>query len=250
MTELISILSQDNIMFIGGGSNLLINDTKHYNKVVCLREFCKDMRILKSGFCYIGASVRNQQAIKWINENGMGGIEYLASVPGLIGGAIFMNAGKGTKGNNTIGNYVVSVDAFLDGKIVTLDVDQCRFMHRRSVFQTNNGIILGATFNFPKQDLEDSKKKVAERLEYCRVYQDNSKPNLGSVFSKYNGTIIKMARLIGLKKGNIAFSKKTNNWILNRGNGTYSDAKNLIETVIKIHKFFNKEISTEVRVWD
>ena len=71
---------------IGGGSNLLINDKKTFDEVLCLRNFNQTIEHLQGGKYYIGASVRLQKAIRTINEDGYGGIEYLFSVPGLTGG--------------------------------------------------------------------------------------------------------------------------------------------------------------------
>lgn len=248
--ELISLLRAPEMLIIGGGSNLLINDRKRFANVILLREFSKEITMLDQGHCYVGASVRNQKLISWLIEHNMGGIEYLSSVPGLVGGAIYMNAGRGTSSDSCIGKYIVSVDAYVDGKLRSFDCDECEFGHRESVFQKNGGVILGATFLFPKQASEIGKEKVKERLEYCKEKQDHSGTNFGSVFRKFNGTILKIICKMGIKKGSIVFSKRTNNWLMNMGDGKYADAKWLINMIIKIHKLLNKEVSLEVKLWD
>lgn len=80
---------------IGGGSNLLINDECRYDSVLCLRNFNLEMKNMGQGRYYVGASVRLQKLIKAINEDGYGGIEYLYSVPGLVGGGNFYECWKG-----------------------------------------------------------------------------------------------------------------------------------------------------------
>ena len=55
-----------------------------------------DIISLGNGKYYIGASVRLQRIINTINKDGYGGIEYLMSVPAMLGGAIYMNAGQGS----------------------------------------------------------------------------------------------------------------------------------------------------------
>ena len=91
---------------IGGGSNLIINDEREFDEVLCLREFNKDFSDKGNGRFYIGASVRLQKAIKSVNAAGYGGMEFLFSVPGLIGGALYMNAGTGRKTGKYISDFV------------------------------------------------------------------------------------------------------------------------------------------------
>lgn len=52
----------------------------------------------------------------------------------------------------------------------------------------------------------------------------------------------------GYKNG-IVFSKKTINWLLNKGDGTFYQAMKLIDTIKKIHRFMGREASTEVIIW-
>ena len=120
---------------IGGGSNLIINDKKDFEEVLCLREFNKSIENKGNGHFYIGASVRLQKAIKTVNAAGYGGMEFLFSVPGLIGGALYMNAGTGRKTDKYISDYVVSVDVLKDGKICTFLKEECAYDFRKSVFQ-------------------------------------------------------------------------------------------------------------------
>ena len=54
----------------------------------------------------------------------------------------------------------------------------------------------------------------------------------------------------GIKKGNISLSRKTTNWLLNNGGGTYKQAMAVIETCKLIHKLFGKKAELEVCVWD
>lgn len=103
---------------LGAGSNLLINDRKEFDRIICLRHFLKNEITLLKDSVYVGAGVRLQQFIKVINENGYGGIEYLFSVPGLIGGAIYMNAGRGKGANEAISDYLVSVDVIENEKLL------------------------------------------------------------------------------------------------------------------------------------
>lgn len=237
---------------LGGGSNLLINDEKTFEEVLCLRQFNDRVEDMGDGRFYIGASVRLQRLIRLANENGYGGIEYLYSVPGLVGGAVYMNAGRGIKFNKNISDYIISVDCLEDGEIKTLEKEACRFGYRSSVFQEKkNAIIVGAVFQFEKMEKAESERRIQERINLCKRTQDMSSPNFGTVFSKWDKIIINLVKLfhVGYKDG-ITFSGKTGNWLLHRENGTFRQAVSLIERVKKIHRTFRRECVVEVRIWE
>lgn len=248
------VMENNNIInyIIGGGSNLLINDKKEFAEVLCLRNFNLRFDNLQDGKYYIGASVRLQKVIKTINEDGYGGIEYLYSVPGLIGGAVYMNAGRGRKYNNCISDYIQSVDILINGEVKTILKKDCGFEYRTSVFQSMPGcVILGALFEFPLASRAETAMKVQERIDLCKRVQDMSGPNFGTVFCESNKYIMAVVRKIhfGYKNG-CAFSSKTKNWMIHGTNGTFKQAVTLLNTVKKWHKILGLRCKAEVRLWE
>ena len=233
--------------FLGGGSNLLIAEHE-FELVVLLREFDTSISPIGNGKFKVGASVRLQKLINKINEYGYGGIEYLYSVPGLVGGAVSMNAGRGKQFNQCISDYIVSVDVIENGIVKTLKKEECGFEYRSSVFKKSEMIVISVEFYFPKVVKEESEKLKKQRIELCKKYQDNSHPNFGSVFVEKNVTIMKLARKLKIGK-KVHFSSKTLNWILNEG-GTYQDAIDAIQKIEIIHKFFSKKCIREFVTWD
>lgn len=235
---------------LGAGSNLLINDRKEFDRIICLRHFLKNEITLLKDSVYVGAGVRLQQFIKVINENGYGGIEYLFSVPGLIGGAIYMNAGRGKGANEAISDYLVSVDVIENGKIVTYSKDECLFGYRFSVFQNKQCVIISAIFRFDEIDPEEGVSRQKQRISLSRENQDNSFPNLGTTFCKCEPNILKMIlKLSSRNEQGVHFSRKCANWLQNRGQGTFDEAINRIALVEKIHKIFGKECRCEYTIW-
>ncbi|MBQ9182017.1 MAG: FAD-binding protein [Bacilli bacterium] len=236
---------------IGGGSNLIINDSKTFKEAICLRDFNNEIKKIDENKFYIGASVRLQQAIKEINKHNCGGIEYLFSVPGLIGGAIYMNAGRGKKHNKVISDYIIKVDYIENGEIHSLKKEECQFSYRNSIFQNKKCIIIGALFEFDKMSNYESKEKIKERIELCKKVQDMSAPNFGTVFCESNKYIMEFARRFGFGKSNgVHFSKKTKNWMLNEKKGSYKQTINLINKIKKIHKLFRKKCRLEPKIWE
>ena len=247
--ELLEIVSNTKLprYIIGGGSNLLINDQREFDTVISLREFNKKIIPTGEGKYYVGASVRLQKLIKTINEDGYGGIEYLYSVPGLIGGALVMNAGRGNS-KDEIGNYVISVHIIKDGVVQEVLKNQCQFTRRNSIFKNSDIVVLGALFQFNLGNPEDFKKLREERIEHVKQAQDNSKPNFGTVFYKADSRIMSWVQKHEPKTAGVHFSSKTRNWMLNDG-GSFQQALAEIGKVKKIHRLFHKSCEPEVIIW-
>lgn len=252
LIKLLSVFFPKDIYIIGGGSNLLINDQKVFGEVICLRKTDPSIRKINNGKYYVGASVSLQKLIDFINKEGYGGIEYLYSVPALVGGAIAMNAGRGKIFNLSISDYIIDVNVYDYNKRrqKILKKKECQFSYRNSLFKNNKIIILGATFNFDSIDIEETSKRKKERLELVKRTQDYSGYNFGSVFREYNRHIMQLIKLIhpGYKNG-MSYSRKTSNWLINKGNGTYEEACVLINKIIKIHRFFGLKAIPEIIKW-
>ncbi|WP_022764582.1 FAD-binding protein [Butyrivibrio sp. XPD2006] len=245
--ELISIYS-DEARIIGGGSNILAAD-HDFNKVIDVGSFNTDFISYGKGKYKVGASVRLQQLIKRINSEGYGGIEYLYSVPGLIGGATVMNAGRGKSYHQCISDYIDKVVAIEGGKLKYLTKNECNFGYRDSLFKHSGMVIVSVGFSFPEITSEDSERLIQQRIDHCRLTQDNSCPNFGSVFCKSNKYIMKLAKRFSIKSGNCHFSNKTTNWLLNDG-GTFDDAMKCIKKVERMHEILGQECKREVIVWE
>ncbi len=237
------------IHYIGGGSNLLINDQKVFKEVVLLREFDTGIDHVGEGEFVVGASVRIQKLIRTINSFGYGGIEYLFSVPALVGGAVFMNAGRGIQENKCISDHIVDVTALHDGEKITLKKEECGFSYRNSIFKKGNWLILSVRFKFEPGTPELFEAGIKERLDHCKKYQDASKPNFGTVFCQADNRIMRFAANLDKKSSGVHFSQKTRNWLVNDG-GTFKQALYKIKRVKLLHKLIFKKCKTEVVIWD
>ncbi len=235
--------------FISGGSNLLIND-RVFDLVVCLKSFDESITDLSDGMYRVGASVKLQKLIRTINDDGYGGIEYLCNVPGLVGGAVAMNAGTGRKQNRSISDHIVSIDAIIDGKPVTMKKEDCGFSHRNSFFREHpECIIISVLFRFREMTREESDRAKEEKMRYYREKQDPSHPNFGSVFRQSSYRIMLVARKLKLGK-RVHFSGKTVNWMINEDHGSYSDAIKAIKKVEMMHRLLGRKIKREVITWE
>jgi UDP-N-acetylmuramate dehydrogenase len=253
LIDLIKTMNSEKLYIIGGGSNLLINDKIIFNEVISLKMVDTSIKELGNGKYYIGSSIKLQKLINHINDDGYGGIEYLYSVPALLGGAVAMNAGRGKVHNLCISDYIENVYAYdcNEGVLKIIDKLECRFSYRNSIFKETEMIVLGATFCFEVINKEEALRKKQDRIELVKKVQDNSGFNFGSVFREHNKYIMQLVKLFHPGyKGGMVYSKKTSNWLINQGNGTYDEAIILLKKVIKWHRILGKRAIMEVAVWD
>lgn len=234
---------------LSGGSNLLIND-RSFDSVINLRELNDSFVNLGDGVFEVGSSVRLQKLINEINLNGYGGIEYLYSVPGFVGGAIVMNAGRGRGAGQCISDHILSVKVFRCGEIIELKKEECGFDHRQSVFKTDGSIVYSVVFRFPPMTEEESSQAKKDRIENCKVKQDNSHPNFGSVFAVHDPRLMRWVKKRKTGTKHVHFSSKTTNWLLNDGSGSFEEAMKAIKKVERLHRLFGKRIEREVIVWE
>lgn len=232
---------------ISGGSNIILPPSIS-DPIILMDEFNKDI-IFFEKYVNVGGSVRVQKLIRALQEKQLGGIEYLFSIPCMVGGAIFMNAGRGRKYNKTISNNIVSVTVF---NLLTLRKEEithndCGFAHRHSIFQNRNYIILSAKMSFLQSSKDDVEKSIQERLRISKKNLDAGKPSCGTIFCKANGYIMKLLK--GFRIGGARWSEKTTNWISNDRQGSYSDVIRLLKMAKFLHKIAFQKYKQEVEVW-
>lgn len=247
-------IGNEQYYIFSGGSNLLINNKKTFKHVIDMGKTDKTITEKENGLFYVGASVRIQSFIKKINASGYGGIEELIGLPALMGGIIYMNAGIGSKEKCKFNVsefirkvYVLKKDTL---ELMWIAAEDCDFGHRKSIFQNNDYIILGAEFQFPQQTIEVSNEKIKKRQEYCKKNQNYAKGCFGSCFCEYSKTILTLISKLKLHKGNVMQSDNNINWLINTGNGTYEDAIWLINKCKRWHKIVGKKIKCEVIIWE
>lgn len=250
LVELLDNLNGQQYRILGGGSNILMDDEQTFPHVIYMKKCNTELEHVGDGVFRCGASVRLQQLIQFTNSEGYGGIEYLMSVPGMIGGAVTMNAGRGKKHNQTISDYIIDVVVWDAGTIRTMSKEECAFSHRNSVFKNSDMVILAVTFRFMPEEPSILEEKRKARIEYSKNCQDNKYSNFGSLFCSCNHVAMRMIKRFGLCGcGDVGFSRKTSNWLINKGNGTFQQAMKAITKARKLNRLFGTDASLEVIVW-
>ncbi len=232
---------------LGNGSNLLVSDQGISDLVIKNTKACTNIKV-EGNQIEVGGSVMVPQFINKCIQHDLGGCEYLYSVPGSIGGAIYMNAGRGPTHNKTISDHLVSVEVFSGGDIREIPVEELDFNHRYSSFQEHEDwVILAATFDLPTQPSEVGRERAQNRMQKVNK-RERAKPNAGSVFKSGSRLPVHKIPPNGLSVGDARFVHQ--NRICNDGNATCCDVERLISRAKWIHKlvppFRTPEVEWEI----
>lgn len=233
-------------LIIGNGSNIVFAD-EGYEGVVFKTLTMNTISFPGDGLVTAGAGALNQMLLKSCHAQGLGGIEYLYSVPGTVGGAAFMNAGRGWWHFQSIGTKIVSAEIWDGDGVRTLGRRECGFGYRTSAFQEHpEWVILSVTLRLSSMSPSRAKARLAKRMKHVEAAQDRSHPNAGSVFRA--GFKRKVLSEPSKRFGDMMLSPKTNNWMINLGNGTARDAKALVAWIQDEHSRGGKpEPKLEIR---
>lgn len=248
----VSLLKSRNIEFhiIGGGSNLLVSDSGLRGVVIRLSDENAGIQV-NGGLIYAAASVSKEKFISGAIEKGFGGVEFMAGIPGAVGGGIFMNAGTYMGCFSDILRKIRISD--YQGNISEIQFS-CETSGYRHMEIPENSIILGGFFSLPESDDPAAVKKRVDDIIADRWQKHPMEfPSAGSVFKNPEGhsswKLINDSGLKGFTIGGAMVSVKHTNFIINTGNATSSDIYRLVKHIREaVHKRFSINLETEIRI--
>lgn len=255
LTDLFEISKNEGlrILLIGQGSNLLISDRPLNRIAVSLGGAFTLFRITPNRVS-CGAGCGLQKFILETLEGGYAGLEFMAGIPGSVGGAIRMNAGSGLNGP-WISEFIECLKVIdFGGRIEYLSKRDLRFGYRRS--NLNNCVIIEAEFNLKKiKDKIGLLNEYKKFLDEKKKRQEISLPSAGCVFrnpmdSKLSaGQLIEGCGLKGKRVGDAMVSMKHANFIVNLGKATFKDVMNLIDLIKDtVFKKYRVLLDTEIEI--
>ena len=198
------------------------------------------------------AGLEISKAAEWSAGQGLAGLHNFYSMPGSIGGSVWMNARC----------YGVSVSDLLsevtlltpENKITKKQIELSRFDYKKTPFQTTEEIILDARFKLTEADPGELKDSMNEKKNDRTAKGHFDFPSAGSVFKNNRefgsptGKIIDSLGLRGHQIGGACISPKHANIIINTGDVTAQDVLNLIDFIKeKVYKEFSFALEEEVR---
>lgn len=245
-----SLPSDMPVMWVGLGSNLLVRDGGLSGVVISVVGVLNTLECCNKTQLNIGAGVTCAKAARFAAKQGLAGIEFLASIPGSIGGALAMNAGAY---GGDIWRYVTQVETInRKGKRNFYTKDEFEVSYR-SVSLADNEWFVSCILELEVSDKESIENNIKEILTQRSAAQPLGERSCGSVFrnpeNDHAARLIEACGLKGTKFGGAIVSEKHANFILNTGNATSSDIENLIELVqTKVNEIHSIKLIPEVRI--
>ncbi len=217
---------------LGRGSNVLADDQGFDGVIICTAGGMDEVSA-EGNRIVAGAGAPLYKAAAAALEHGLSGLEFAAGIPGSVGGAMVMNAGAY---GGEMKQVTESVDLLAEnGRVFTVTGEEMAFGYRTSRLKHENAAALRTVFVLEPADrsviyekMEDLRRRRLEKqpLEY---------PSAGSTFKRpegyFAGALIEQAGLRGFRIGDAQVSEKHCGFVINRGNASSAEIKDLIRTV-------------------
>lgn len=239
---------EEPVLWLGLGSNLLVRDGGIRGTVISTKGRLKKLGLTEAGAVYAEAGVPCALVARFCGENGLVGAEFLAGIPGTMGGALKMNAGAFGGETWEIVKSVEMITA--SGQVVQKNKADFAISYR-SVKGYENEWFLSVNLILEKGDATASQQKIKELLEKRGKTQPTNQPSCGSVFKNPKGDfaarLIESAGLKGYAIGGACVSQKHSNFIVNTGQALASDIEALIKYIqLEVQEKHGVDLETEV----
>ena len=267
-----SLPAGEPVYMTGLGSNLLVRDGGLRGTVIfthrALREIRLDHLGALGGGVYAEAGVACPKVARYAALNELVGAEFLAGIPGTVGGALAMNAGCYGSETWDIVAHVLTVDRA--GKKRARTREDYEIDYRSVVLRsheippspplTKGGVrgdleewFIAASFRLKRGSGAESRSKITELLKRRIATQPLGEPNAGSVFRNpkgdYAARLIEACGLKGRVIGDAMISDKHANFIVNRGGARAADIEALILLAEQsVKEKFGITLEREVRI--
>jgi len=236
------------ILPLGRGSNILVPDTGFDGFVVDL----SDLNETQFDACAVsaGAGVRMSRFARQCADQGLTGCEFMATVPGDIGGGVAMNAGCFSQQVSDVLSGITV--ALRDGSVIDMDAADLNMRYRHSDLPVGS-LVLSATFTLQTAHPEQIRECMRSMRSRRSSTQPLAQPNCGSVFKNPDGDhaarLIEAAGMKGFQIGGARISNQHANFIVNEGDASSADIVALIQraqAAVKHHSGI--ELEPEVRM--
>ncbi len=238
LQQLLSYLSKERLPYlvVGGGSNLLVRDSGFKGVVIIMRDKLATVEHHEENdqIVVAGGGLALSDLVKYSSQKGLGGLEFLAGIPGTVGGAVTMNAGAFGK---DMGSVVQEIELMTpERELRSRHRSDLTFSYRASSIQEGT-VVLKASLQCTRETPKIVSKRVADYLTRRKATQPLEYPSAGSVFrnppNDYAGRLIEETGLKGKKIGGAMISPKHANYIVNTGGATANDVLALMEMAKK-----------------
>ena len=244
---------ENKIYILGAGSNTLVNENIFNGIVVKLGKNFSNVSLLPSGILVAGSACTDKKLSEFALSNGIGGLEFLACIPGTVGGGLRMNAGCFKKEFKDILISIQAIDR--QGQIITIPANKVSFRYRSSDLP-DDLIFLSASLKGKTK----SQNKIELKMKELKIKKDNNQPTKirtsGSTFknptnqtTKKAWQLIRESVPIDISFGDAYISEKHCNFFVNKKNASFKDMKKLIDFVQKnVEKKTGIKLEKEIKI--
>ncbi len=252
LKNLLAYLKEHNMDYfvMGNGSNLLVRDEGYDGVVIKIGQNMSHCEVLDNKIkCMAGAFL--SKIARDAYENSLTGLEFAAGIPGMIGGAVAMNAGAYGGEFKDVVESVTVMDK--EGNVLDLKNDEMDFSYRHSIVFEKEYIVLSTVIKLEKGNKQEISEKMNGFMDARKEKQPLEYPSAGSTFKRpeghFAGKLIMDAGLRGYTVGGACVSEKHCGFVINKDNATASDILKLMDDVAMIVKEkFDVELEPEVKI--
>ncbi|MDD6614740.1 MAG: UDP-N-acetylmuramate dehydrogenase [Lachnospiraceae bacterium] len=223
------------LFIMGNGSNLLVADAGIRGVVMQLFKNYGEVTVEGTDLTARSGILLSALARKAL-ACGLTGLEFASGIPGTLGGAAVMNAGAYGGEMKDVLREVRVLDQ--NGEVLTLGADELELGYRTSIIAKKKYLVLEAKLHLEPGDPEQIRQQMEELKEKRVSKQPLDLPSAGSTFKRpegyFAGKLIMDAGLRGFSCGGAQVSEKHCGFVVNRGDATAEDVRQLIRQVQQI----------------
>ncbi len=240
------------VKWLGLGSNVLVRDGGFDGTIVATRSIMQELERTGDGQVYVGAGVADAKLARFCQRQGWAGAEFFAGIPGVVGGALAMNAGAW--GGETWRHVLRVRTMNRQGQLFVRQRDDFTVGYRHVAPRYPGEWFVGAWLTFDNTaSLPGGAVDIRQLLAKRAAQQPTGVASCGSVFRNPPGDhaarLIEDCGLKGYRRGGAVVSAKHANFIVNDQQASAADIESLIEhirkTVLAKHGI---ELQTEVEI--
>ncbi|MCX7973492.1 MAG: UDP-N-acetylmuramate dehydrogenase [Candidatus Aminicenantes bacterium] len=241
------------VYVIGGGSNILFADEGYRGLII--KNSSRGIKVfLESLEIEALSGTKLSELVDFAAQSGLSGLEFMAGIPGTVGGAVWGNAGA--FGRN-IGDILVSAYIWEAGEERKVKRDFFDFGYRSSSLKKRRSLLLSARFKVEKETSETVQKRVNDILSLRRLkHPPAGTASAGSFFKNIfmpdgqkiaAGLLLDQAGVKGLRCGDAQVYPRHANFIINLGQAKAADVLTLAaEMKGRVKEKFGLELEEEV----
>jgi UDP-N-acetylmuramate dehydrogenase len=252
---------------LGWGSNMLPSDRGVRGLV--LLNLATRIAVARSGEVVADTGCMFQDLFLKTTQAGLCGLEFAVGIPGTLGGALVSNAGAY---RSCVSEFLTGLEVVSDGERKWVDPSWMQFSYRDSILRKVNppqAVVVRVSMQLPQGS---SKRSYDEAREYQRQRISKQPPpaSAGSFFKNVNdrsladsldtlpsalkqagvvpaGYLIEASGLKGYRMGGAMLGRRHANFILNVGNASASEIRQLAEHAkARVMENFGVELEEEV----